>query len=268
MNHESLDSTQALSPLLICYRGIRPTIADDAWIAPNATVTGDTEIGAQSSIWFGCIVRGTEPDSDRRPGKHSRRHDHPRVLEGNRHANRRRGFDRAHGAHSRLHAADRQLRRDGSRRNGRGGLRDVPVHGARIRRVGTTVPGRPPEVLIPSRLSTGWVRPLASETDAHASRRGAVPAAWVEVTSRTAELPVHPISKHPLLPLGAKIAFAAGAFRAGPFRTFSPPKLTSPVRLQNRARCRARTCIRIGGETWKTCRPASSPAPLSKMKHP
>ena len=58
MNHESLDSMQALSPLLICYRGIRPTIADDAWIAPNATVTGDTEIGAQSSIWFGCIVRG------------------------------------------------------------------------------------------------------------------------------------------------------------------------------------------------------------------
>ena len=112
-----------------------------------------------------------------------------------------------------------------------GGLRDVPVHGARIRRVGTTVPGRPPEVLIPSRLSTGWVRPLASETEAHASRRGAVPAAWVEVTSRTAELPLHPISKHSLLPLGAKIAFAAGAFRAGPFRTFSPPKLTSPVRL-------------------------------------
>jgi hypothetical protein len=149
-----------------------------------------------------------------------------------------------------------------------GGLRDVPVHGPRIRRVGTTVPGRPPEVLIPSRLSTGWVRPLASETDAHASRRGAVPAVWVEVTSRTAELPLRPISKHPLLPLGAKIAFAAGAFRARPFRTFSRPKLTPPVRLQNRARCRTRTCIRIGGETWKTCRPASSPAPLSKMKHP
>src|SRR4029077_1708671 len=29
LNHESLDSMQALSPLLICYRGIRPTIADD-----------------------------------------------------------------------------------------------------------------------------------------------------------------------------------------------------------------------------------------------
>jgi carbonic anhydrase/acetyltransferase-like protein (isoleucine patch superfamily) len=49
---------QALSPLLICHRGIRLTIADDAWIAPNATLTGDTEIGAQSSNWFGCIVRG------------------------------------------------------------------------------------------------------------------------------------------------------------------------------------------------------------------
>jgi carbonic anhydrase/acetyltransferase-like protein (isoleucine patch superfamily) len=49
---------QALSPLLICYRSIQPVIADDAWVAPNATVTGDTEIGAQTSIWFGCIVRG------------------------------------------------------------------------------------------------------------------------------------------------------------------------------------------------------------------
>jgi carbonic anhydrase/acetyltransferase-like protein (isoleucine patch superfamily) len=49
---------QAPSPLLPGYRGIRPTIADDTWIAPNAVVTGDTEIGAQSSIWFGCILRG------------------------------------------------------------------------------------------------------------------------------------------------------------------------------------------------------------------
>ena len=42
----------ASSPLLIRHRGIRPTIADDAWIAPNAVVTGDTEIGAKSSINF------------------------------------------------------------------------------------------------------------------------------------------------------------------------------------------------------------------------
>jgi carbonic anhydrase/acetyltransferase-like protein (isoleucine patch superfamily) len=49
---------QTRSPLLVCYRGMLPRIADDAWIAPNAVVTGDTEIGAQSSIWFGCVLRG------------------------------------------------------------------------------------------------------------------------------------------------------------------------------------------------------------------
>jgi carbonic anhydrase/acetyltransferase-like protein (isoleucine patch superfamily) len=49
---------QARSPLLVCYRGMLPRIADDAWIAPNAAVTGDTEIGSHSSIWFGCVLRG------------------------------------------------------------------------------------------------------------------------------------------------------------------------------------------------------------------
>ena len=35
----------------------RPRIAPDAFIAHNATVIGDVEIGARR-IWFGCIVRG------------------------------------------------------------------------------------------------------------------------------------------------------------------------------------------------------------------
>ncbi len=35
-----------------------PVIAPDAFVAPNATVIGDTEIGARSSIWFGCVLRG------------------------------------------------------------------------------------------------------------------------------------------------------------------------------------------------------------------
>lgn len=35
-----------------------PVIAPDVFIAPNATVIGDTEIGAGSSIWFGCVLRG------------------------------------------------------------------------------------------------------------------------------------------------------------------------------------------------------------------
>jgi carbonic anhydrase/acetyltransferase-like protein (isoleucine patch superfamily) len=72
-------------------------------------VTGDTEIGAQSNIWFGCIVRGDV--SPIRIGARVNIQDGTiiRVSSKDRHANRRRGFDRAHGAHSRLHAADRHF---------------------------------------------------------------------------------------------------------------------------------------------------------------
>ncbi|QDO99811.1 gamma carbonic anhydrase family protein [Ferrovibrio terrae] len=35
-----------------------PAIAPDAFVAPNATVIGDTEVGARSSIWFGVVIRG------------------------------------------------------------------------------------------------------------------------------------------------------------------------------------------------------------------
>jgi carbonic anhydrase/acetyltransferase-like protein (isoleucine patch superfamily) len=40
------------------YRGILPTIHDTAFIAPGAHVIGNVHIGAQSSIWFNCVVRG------------------------------------------------------------------------------------------------------------------------------------------------------------------------------------------------------------------
>lgn len=35
-----------------------PAIAPDAFVAPNATVIGDTQVGARSSIWFGVVIRG------------------------------------------------------------------------------------------------------------------------------------------------------------------------------------------------------------------
>lgn len=38
--------------------GVRPKVAADAWIAPTAAVIGDVEIGAQSGVWFACVVRG------------------------------------------------------------------------------------------------------------------------------------------------------------------------------------------------------------------
>lgn len=35
-----------------------PTIAPDAFIAEGAVVIGDVHIGAESNVWFGCVVRG------------------------------------------------------------------------------------------------------------------------------------------------------------------------------------------------------------------
>lgn len=40
------------------YKGKSPKISDSAFIADYATVTGDVEIGDESSIWFNSVVRG------------------------------------------------------------------------------------------------------------------------------------------------------------------------------------------------------------------
>ena len=44
--------------LILPYRGVMPKIDSSAFIAPGAVVIGDVEIGAESSIWPGCILRG------------------------------------------------------------------------------------------------------------------------------------------------------------------------------------------------------------------
>jgi carbonic anhydrase/acetyltransferase-like protein (isoleucine patch superfamily) len=44
--------------LILPWKGILPRIHPSAFIAPNATVIGDVEIGLESSIWFGVVVRG------------------------------------------------------------------------------------------------------------------------------------------------------------------------------------------------------------------
>jgi len=43
---------------ILAYRTIPPTIDPRAFIAPNAVIIGDVEIGPDSSIWFGCVLRG------------------------------------------------------------------------------------------------------------------------------------------------------------------------------------------------------------------
>lgn len=47
-----------MKPLLRTYKGVKPKIAEDAFIAENAVIIGDVEIGEQSSIWYGCVLRG------------------------------------------------------------------------------------------------------------------------------------------------------------------------------------------------------------------
>jgi carbonic anhydrase/acetyltransferase-like protein (isoleucine patch superfamily) len=44
--------------IILPYLGIHPTIHPDAFIAPGAVVIGDVHIGAESSVWFGCVIRG------------------------------------------------------------------------------------------------------------------------------------------------------------------------------------------------------------------
>lgn len=38
--------------------GIQPRIEASAWVADSAQVMGNVEMGANSSVWFGAIVRG------------------------------------------------------------------------------------------------------------------------------------------------------------------------------------------------------------------
>ncbi|OHC75971.1 MAG: gamma carbonic anhydrase family protein [Rhodospirillales bacterium RIFCSPLOWO2_12_FULL_58_28] len=47
-----------MSGLIMPYRGVMPRIAPGVYIAPTASVIGDVEIGAGSSLWFGVVVRG------------------------------------------------------------------------------------------------------------------------------------------------------------------------------------------------------------------
>ncbi|MBV8150288.1 MAG: gamma carbonic anhydrase family protein [Candidatus Eremiobacteraeota bacterium] len=44
--------------MFIEYRGKRPQVAASAFIAPTAVLIGDVEIGEESSVWFGAVLRG------------------------------------------------------------------------------------------------------------------------------------------------------------------------------------------------------------------
>ena len=45
-------------PLIKPYHGKWPQIADDAFVADNATVIGDVVIGPGANVWYGAVLRG------------------------------------------------------------------------------------------------------------------------------------------------------------------------------------------------------------------
>lgn len=44
--------------LIKALKGITPKIADEVFLAENATIIGDVEIGTGSSVWYSAVLRG------------------------------------------------------------------------------------------------------------------------------------------------------------------------------------------------------------------
>jgi carbonic anhydrase/acetyltransferase-like protein (isoleucine patch superfamily) len=40
------------------YNNVRPNIDEAKFIAPNSCIVGDVSVGDQSSVWYGCVLRG------------------------------------------------------------------------------------------------------------------------------------------------------------------------------------------------------------------
>ena len=44
--------------MIMEFKGIKPSIAKNVFIAPSADIIGEVSVGEGSSIWFGCVIRG------------------------------------------------------------------------------------------------------------------------------------------------------------------------------------------------------------------
>ena len=44
--------------MILEYKGIKPKIGKNVFIAPTAVIIGDVHIGDNSSVWYGSVVRG------------------------------------------------------------------------------------------------------------------------------------------------------------------------------------------------------------------
>lgn len=46
------------NPLIVPFDGNTPTIHETAWVAPNVTLIGQVAMGAESSVFYGAVLRG------------------------------------------------------------------------------------------------------------------------------------------------------------------------------------------------------------------
>lgn len=44
--------------VILPVKGVMPTLGNDCFVAPNATIVGDVVMGDECSIWFNAVVRG------------------------------------------------------------------------------------------------------------------------------------------------------------------------------------------------------------------
>jgi carbonic anhydrase/acetyltransferase-like protein (isoleucine patch superfamily) len=44
--------------MIYSLEGLAPRLGRDVYVAPNATVVGDVDLGDEVSIWFGAVLRG------------------------------------------------------------------------------------------------------------------------------------------------------------------------------------------------------------------
>jgi len=47
-----------MQPCVLPVHGISPRWHTRCWLAPNCTLVGDVELGEESTVWFGAILRG------------------------------------------------------------------------------------------------------------------------------------------------------------------------------------------------------------------
>jgi carbonic anhydrase/acetyltransferase-like protein (isoleucine patch superfamily) len=45
-------------PLILPVKGVMPSVGQHCFLAPNATLTGDVQLGHRCSVWFQAVIRG------------------------------------------------------------------------------------------------------------------------------------------------------------------------------------------------------------------